>query len=995
VSINNLAAVLGSQGGYTEAEPLYREALQLNREVLGPRHPQTLASIINLAAVLGSQGRYTEAEPLYREALQLHREILGPRNPNTLIGMNNLASVLESQGRYREAEPLYRETLQLSREVFGPRDPHTLTSMNNLAGMLHDQGRYGEAEPLYRVALQLHREILGPRNPNTLSTMNNLAGVLDSLGRYGEAEPLWRETLQLRREVLGPRHPDTLTSMNNLAGVLDSQGRYGEEEPLSRETLQLRREVLGPRHPDTLTSMNNLASVLDSQGRYDEAESLYRETLQLRREVLGPRHPNTLHSMDNLAGVLDNQRRYEEAEPLLRETLQLNREVLGPRHPATLTVMNNLAFHLGRQGRYGEAEPLYRDAVQLHREVLGPRHPDTLTALNNLAYALGRQGRYGEAEPLYREALDASEEVLGAVHPTTLLIQQNTVENLAAQGRLTDAVALQRQMEPQVLNWLGVELYSTEPVSVRRHLVASQSTYQSVALSLALLPGAGADAAEMAASALLRFKGLAVDEEVYLARLTRSGEDPRVRAVANEIAGLHNQLARLFEAGDAGRSQLVQLFQPGDVAKEVAAQIKALSAELDAQELELGRISRDYATHLQVRNASLQDLRATLPPRSALLELRLYRPKDFKSSTLSASHWAGVIIGADGTLQVRDLGTVADTSRHIAAMLAKAPSTEGSAKALYQQLLAPFEQQLLGLQRLYVAPDGTLNLLSFALLRDATGRPLLDRLDVRHLQSGRDLLRPPSDKPANGLVAVGGIDFDAVAPAAKVATITTSPADDARLPMLRATTAETFRGGFGRLSHSKDEAEEIGKLYRLARRNETVSVVEDAEPTKSWLLGIPPPRVLHMATHGFYREAKEPTERPMLLSGVALAGANRSLQQGGQDGILYALEAQDLNLEGTELVVLSACETALGKIDYGDGVSGLVRAFRTAGARNVMVTLRPVDDEGAAQFMQRFYFHWLRQTRSDPAAALRQAQREQIDDATTDSTWTGFLLVGG
>jgi CHAT domain-containing protein len=125
---------------------------------------------------------------------------------------------------------------------------------------------------------------------------------------------------------------------------------------------------------------------------------------------------------------------------------------------------------------------------------------------------------------------------------------------------------------------------------------------------------------------------------------------------------------------------------------------------------------------------------------------------------------------------------------------------------------------------------------------------------------------------------------------------------------------------------------------------------------------------------------------------VALAGANRSLQQQDASGILYALEAQDLNLEGTELVVLSACETALGQIDYGDGVSGLVRALRTAGARNVLVTLRPVDDQGAEQFMERFYFYWFRQPHSDPAAALRDAQREAATQA--DNTWSSFVLIG-
>jgi CHAT domain-containing protein len=165
--------------------------------------------------------------------------------------------------------------------------------------------------------------------------------------------------------------------------------------------------------------------------------------------------------------------------------------------------------------------------------------------------------------------------------------------------------------------------------------------------------------------------------------------------------------------------------------------------------------------------------------------------------------------------------------------------------------------------------------------------------------------------------------------------------------------------------------------------------------------------VLHLATHGFYLGRERPIDRPLLLAGIALAGANQALEtdRDAQDGILYAIEAQDLNLEGTELVVLSACDTAQGQIDYGDGISGLVRALRTAGARHVLVSLRPVSDEGAAAFMRRFYAHWLGQGRSsDPAAALRATQREYLAPDTDtsaasapggpDDTWTSLILVG-
>jgi CHAT domain-containing protein/tetratricopeptide (TPR) repeat protein len=896
--------------------------------------------------------------------------------------LNHRVTEAYQAGKAGEAVSVAEQAVALAKASFGLRDPRTLTSMNNLAFLRYREGRYGEAEPLFRETLQLSREVLGPRDPHTLSSMNNLALVLEGEGRYSEAEALDRETLQLSRETLGPRHPHTLTTMSNLAEVLDDEGRYGEAEPLYREALQLNREALGPRHPDTLTSMSNVAAVLFREGRYGEAEALDRETLQLRRDVLGPRHPDTLASMNNLAAVLKTQGRNGEGEPLFRETLQLRREALGPRHPDTLISMNNLAAVLDDEGRYGEAETLYRETMRLRREALGPQHPDTLTTMNDLASTLELEGRYGEAEPLYRDALDSSGHVLGPAHPTTLLTQLNMIVNLAAQRRVDEAAALQRQMEPQVLAWLGAELYATEAAAARRQLVASQSTYQDVALSLALLPSAGASASELAASALLRFKSLAVEEEAYLARLERRSSDPRIRTLATEIKQLHQHLAKLFQGGGSG------------------AQVKDLTAELDAKELELGQISRDYAPYLQVKSASLQDLRASLPPKSGLLELRAYHLVDFKTGRAGDWRWAGALIAAEGEIEVRDLGAATDTAAQVQAILTYGPSAEAATAALSEQLLAPFAARIAKLQRLYVGPDGALDLLPFGLLHDATGRRLMESLDLRLVQTGRDLLRPAADHPAKGLVAVGGIEFNAAENQATVADAQSPPADELAqgspdagpMTRTRAAAAEAFRDGFAALSHSKEEVEAIGRQYQIERRDEPVSIVEGDQPTKAWLMALPPPRVLHLATHGFYRAPKEPADQPMLLAGVALAGANQSLKRQDASGILYALEAEDLNLEGTELVVLSACDTALGQIDYGEGVSGLVRALRTAGVRNVLVTLRPVDDAGAEQFMERFYFYWFKQPRSDPAAALRDAQREAA--VQPDPTWSSFVLIG-
>jgi CHAT domain-containing protein len=383
-----------------------------------------------------------------------------------------------------------------------------------------------------------------------------------------------------------------------------------------------------------------------------------------------------------------------------------------------------------------------------------------------------------------------------------------------------------------------------------------------------------------------------------------------------------------------------------------------------------------------------------------MLDIRLYHQLDFKTQEFGPARLAGVLIPPAGDIVVRDLGSAEEIDANVSRLLSgSSEAAEKAAAAIYQQVLAPFTGDLADLKRLYLAPDGALNLVSFGLLRDPDGQRVMDRFDLRLVQTGRDLLRPAADKPATGLIAIGGIDFDLALPNAKpdAAPATQTAQADVivdRIKRTRGDTLDSLRNGFGALARSKEEVETIADLYGDARRDETVKVAEGATPTKAWMLGLPPPRVLHLATHGFYRAPKQPSDQPMLLAGIALAGANHTLKEGGDGGILYALEAQDLNLEGTELVVLSACQTALGQYDYGDGVSGLVRALRVAGARNVLVTLRSVDDEQAAKFMQRFYFHWLSQKQSDPAAALRDAQAEYANAPNQDTTWTSFIIVG-
>jgi CHAT domain-containing protein/Tfp pilus assembly protein PilF len=903
-----------------------------------------------------------------------------------------LATLYSDQGRYGEAEPLHRDVLQARREVLGPRHPDTLGSLHNLAALYQSQGRYGEAEPLYRDALEARREVLGPRHPDTTQSLNGLGLLYRDQGHYGEAEPLLQEALHVSREARGPRHPDTLGGLNNLAALYQSQGRYGEAEPLYREALQGRRDALGPRHPNTLNSLNNLAELYRVQGRYGAAEPLFREALQARREVLGSRHSDTLQSLNNLAALYQVQRRYSEAEPLYREALQARREAAGARHPGMLQSLNNLASLYRAQGRYGEAELLFREALQASREVLGPRHPDTLNRLNNLAWLYNIWGRHGAAEPLFREALQASREVLGPRHPRTLLTQLNMVALLVNLDRRAEAVRTLQQMEPNLLDWIGQELYSTEAGVVRRQTVSSQATFQDAVLSLAATADRSEGARRLAGAVMLRFKLMQGEEETWLARLARRSKDPRVQTLSTDIGRLRAALAAAAEG-------------PPDAFEKTRQ-------ALEGKRRELIDASPEYKSRLRVQDARVDDVRKALPDGAVLIEFRQFRTIDFRTGKPGEPRFAGVLLTGSGEPVVADLGLVSEVQLLAAAMaLPGAPRgiavdpagalssrNDLAAAKLHDRLFAPFKDAVADAKAVYVAPDGILNLVPFARLKLSDGHYWFERQEVHTLQTGRDLLRPEADHPARGMLALGGIDFRAAPAAAEEQDSVFFAAELSDRAEAISQAADAFRKGWRELPATLSEVKEATSWYQARYPGEPAEIWSGAKASKARLMALKtPPRVLHLATHGFYLPNR--SREPMLLSGIVLAGANREVAGGGKDGLteglLFALEAEGLNLDGTELVILSACDTAKGDVDYSEGVFGLARALRTAGARNVLVTLWPLEDGLARDFMVDFYKNWIGQTRSDPAKALRDTQREWIkyNDRRDPRIWAPYVVV--
>jgi len=975
--INKEVVKTYQSGLYSQGIKDAKKAYQYALKNFGEKDKDTLTSSNILAVLYVSQGMYEEAEAQHKRCLQLSEEVLGAKHPDTLTSINNLARLYVSQGRYGEAEPLYKRCIKLSEEVLGKNHPDTLTSINNLAGLYESQGKYGEAELLFKRCIQLSEEILGIEHHITFGSINNLAVLYESQGRYGEAETLYKQCLQQCDKVLGPKHPNFLTSINNLAVLYESQGRYGEAETLYKQSLQQSKEILGPKHPDTFRNRNNLAGLYKLQGRYGEAETLYKRCLQLSEEILGTKHPFTIGSINNIASIYKLKKKYGKAEQFYKRSLQLSEQVLGVKHPDTVAKINNLGLLYISQGRYEEAELLLKRCIQLMEDILGPKHPSKLTSINNLALLYLSQGKYVKAESFYKLCLQLCEEVLGPKHPDTLstLLSYTICLTLLKQNK--NALLNLKKLELSMRYYAGDTLKSTQQLRVRRNFMSYNSDFQSVLLTLAF-QSKNPSILSFAGDVILRWKCVQEEAETIMNRLLHSSQDPRVIKLGQLINNLRRQMSIFNRKVD----------------------MSALIKKLERYEVELANLSNAYQHYLNKSNVRMDDLKLILPPKTAVIELKQYFHFNFKTGELEDTHLAAVLILPNAKSIIwEDLGLLKD--KRILLEKVRTVETLGektfALKQLYSKIFGVFDKQISQAKTIYISPDGFTNNIAFSRLILPDGRFWIERQNICRIQTSRDLFDQANPINQGTLVAMGGIDYN------QFPNISLEPnsktTDNYAYERIIKSTSERIES-FKSLRYSKIEVENIKMFYQLSQKK--IPLIFSGNSASEYQLKHlkSSPHVLHLSTHGFYLEYSEyVTERPMLLSGLAMAGCNLGLKgkkgPRNEDGILYSIEVAGLNLSGTELVVLSACDTGKGTIDFSEGVYGLLRAFRLAGAHNIMITLWSLQDLSASDFLTIFYKTWLSKSNMTPLKALRQTQLSFIKKNKDSTLWAPYVLIGG
>jgi tetratricopeptide (TPR) repeat protein len=1006
-TLNNLARLYDAQGDFTRAEPLFRQALvEIRKKDLGESHPLYASGLNTLARLYYDHSDYLRAEPLCRQALEIRKKVLGENHPDYAASLYNLASVYDKQGDYPRAEPLFRQAMELNKKIRGENHPDYAESVNALAYVYHEQGDYSQAELFYRQAMEIHKRIRGENHPDYANSLNNLGLLYKDQGDYQRAEPLLRQALEIHRKVPGENDSRYANSLNSLATLFDAQGDLLRAEPLYRRALEIRRKVLGENHPDYADSLNNLASLYQAQGDYLRAEPLFRQASEIWHNVLGENHPRYAHSLNNLAGLYSSQGDFLRAEPLYRRALEIRRKVLGEKHPDYALSLHNLASLYQDQADYARAEPLFRQVLETREKLLGKNHPDYAMSLHNLAGLYQEQGDYPRAEPLYRQTREIQEKLLGENHPDYALNLNNLAVLYRAQGDNSRAEPLFRKSVTIIRGHLEV----TAPIeSERQQLAMLQQNrhYLDSYLSFAIASG---QYSEPAYRELLAWKGMVLRRN----RLARAAaQSPELTATFMHLQHVTTQLTHLAWTTPDPR-------QEANWRQRVAK----LSAEKEQLEAELSARSAGYRQ--AKRAVPLEDLQAALSKDSRLVdfvEYWHYSPADKKSKTKGTfeSRLLGFVVAPDRPVEMVALGAMRPINEAIETWRATfGMSAEGAeaARLLRERLWAPIEGKLHGAKIVLISPDGTLGRLPFGALPGKTpGTFLIEErtlavVPVPQLipqlvqEKGRKHLRKK-------LLLLGNVDYDAPpakAPEPLTGTVAVSSNENGDRPrseglMLSSRSLLPGTLHFGPLPGTESEIaaiEELYKIYHHDVESDGVTPLRKSRASKeAFLAEARRHAYLHLATHGFFIEEKVRVAAlgsrdarplgdmlhgleagatyPALLSGLALAGANRSGKADagetadGNEGILTAEEIGTQNLDGVELVVLSACESGLGKQASGEGLLGLQRSFQSAGARNVVASLWPVDDQATCALMKVFYTELWKENKP-PLEALREAQ---------------------
>ncbi len=1021
-------------GEYAQAHQLLNEALGIIKASPTP-DPRDLPNLLtSIAQVYLEEAEFDKGLPLLKESTEMAEKSLGADHPVVGRALSVWGLTARAKGELNAAIPLLLRSAAIFRKAYGEEHFCSLATSHNLALVYRDQGKYSESLAILEHQLPIAEKFLGSGDREFAQMLNNVSMIYADLGAYDRALPLCRRSLAIRERELGRESPVVAESLNNLAGIYSDQGRQSQALPLLTLSAEIMERCYGTNHPSFAAVLDNLGHVYRNMDDDEQAAAFFLRSFAIKRRVLDSNHPDIARSLQALGELYYASGNNENALNLLGQCLTIRTKAYGVYHPEAAETLQAAAEIYLDQAEFKKALDALRIALDLREKAYGTNHPKIASCLTDLAMTYHYLGNEEASLKLYLRSLHILEQVFGLRHPSVIRVIEGIGHSQQALGRTGAAIDYFAEALKNKRGYLADQVVALPTEMGVRRITNSffeEEVFHSLSAlgTLSNLP----NAKPLGAEQLAMDKALLEEIQALQAALDN---DPQTstRELRERVRAVQTQLYRLPESK----------IDP----TERDARRRELRSELATIEAKLAGQNELAAAIIQSREFTLAHIARELPPQSALVDFIQYRRFDFSAKTNQwkeqryAAYLTFALI-ADSTnviVERVDLGEAAPINEAVELICKRMSARQFVAKDLSSALqrvsdlvYAPLSKYLTNVSHLIICPDGQLSRLPFEMLRH-NGRFLIEEKTISYIGSGREIVRLAEAAPrlkTNPPLVMGDPDFDFELPGsnrpgnpvaiAQPSTGRSQPPLSQGLftPAATSSLSRDYRGvKFPRLPGSEEEAKSVAallggdcvlRLGKSAREAELKAVVS--------------PRVLHLATHGFFlsdQELKRTNglrdswmenlgmrwnaslpgvgwENPLVRCGIALAGANHAKQITNaiaEDGLVTGLEASLLNLQGTELVILSACDSGSGEVKIGEGVMSLRRAFRIAGAETVLASHWKVNDKATSQLMTEFIRRW--RSGEPRAKAWRAAQLSLLHskDFSNPYFWAAFTLTG-
>ncbi len=1026
-----------------ETQAFVNRAISILEINLRTDHPDVAKSLYEFGVRMRTTGDWPGATPLFERALEKSENIYGPHHIHTANILHDLGHAYHISKDYIKAKEFFERALFIKEDLLGPDDLSVAETLEQLGYTLRDSGKLAEARIVVEHALAIRENSPDSDPMDILADLGTLSGIESSSGNLEECVRLEERKLIIIEKAYGPEHPRVADQLFMLATSHNDLGDFIRAREYYEQALEIEEKIYGLNDYRLSDIQNSLAIVLEKLGDFERARTLYERILS--------QGENT-HVQGNLASLLITMGEYAQAETLIKQVLEREEYKYGPDNIWLVGPMGTYARCLRLSGNFEKAMEIETRVISILEKY--QRSDLCVNHFLNLAAIYRHEGESHKALDYLTRAQEIREKSLGPNNIAMTWLLNDFALHLLWDGELSEA--LEKALRSATIAKEHQSLM-TRSLSERQALAYASSKSRSLDICLTLAATRSEWEEETVHSvwnALIQSRAFVLDEMALRNRSIAETADPEVSALADSLGKAHLKLANLMVRGP----------NPGDPGENYRELMDKAGEEKEKAERALAEASIPFREEIKRSRAGLSDIKESLPQGYALVAFARYlqyKPPDKEKgekgdkadSALGLmripSYLAFVLRSQNDEPEVIPLGTAEEIEPLIfdwgqeAARGTRIPGRSAkeaeaayraSGEALRRKVWDPIISHLGKTEKVFVIPDGAVNLLSFAALPTGNGKFLIETGPLMHyLSAERDLISSDEAQVmGTGLLALGDPSFDE--PSLFAALSPEKKTEKGILTMARSffhgtrSNCGDFRTlKFTPLPYANKEIEEITKIWEKSsqREGDVLKLTGERASEREFKITASGKQIIHLATHGFFLEGSCQSfltlpekqnrsewegegrippvtgENPLLLSGLALAGANHRDAAGPEeeDGILTAEEVAALDLSGVDWVVLSACDTGIGKIRAGEGVFGLRRAFRLAGARTLITSLWSVEDEDAQNWMKALYAAHFREGHGT-AEAVREASLEVLRElrkkkkSTHPYHWAGFVASG-